>query len=114
MKTFTNQRWNEVLESQDWSQIYKESDVDKKVEIFTDIITSSLDEIAPFCAITIRSNHKFGLSDNTKDLMKKREAARLKIKKSVGNEKLIWNTKYKKIRNKVNAQIKKETINFNK
>ena len=64
---------------------------------------SSLDEVAPFGVITIRSNFKFGLWDETKDLIKQREAARNKIKSSVGNEKQLWNVKYKKLRNTVTS-----------
>ena len=72
----------------------------KKVDIFTKLITDSLDEGAPFGTITIRSNYKFGLSAMTKELMKKREAARSMIKTVGGNKKQVWNEKYKKLRNK--------------
>ena len=95
MKNFTNILWNEALEKQDWSQIHSEPSVDKKAEIFTELVTNSLDEVAPYCSITIRSNYRFGLSEETKELMKKREAARSKIKLTVGNEKQVWNSKYK-------------------
>ena len=74
---------------------------------------SSLDEVAPFGVITIRSNFKFGLSDETKDLMKQKEAVRNKIKSSVGNEKQLWIVKYKKLRNTVTSKIRKETIDHN-
>ena len=93
MKNFTNQAWNDALIKQDWTPIYNEKCVNKKAEIFTKLITQSLNEVAPFGTITIRSNYKFGLSDETKVLMKKREAARLKIKLTNGNEKQVWNLK---------------------
>ena len=66
MKNFTNTLWKEVLERQDWSQIYNEPRVDNKAQIFTQLITKCLDEVAPFATITIRSNYKFGLSEDTK------------------------------------------------
>ena len=113
MKNFTNEAWKESLAKQNWIAINNEPDLDKKVDIFTKLITNSLDEVAPFGVITIRSNFKFGLTDETKDLMKQREAARIKIKSSVGNEKQVWNMKYKKLRNTVTSRIRKETIDHN-
>ena len=65
------------------------------------MVTLSLDEVAPFGSITIRSNYKFGLSTDIKDMMKKRESVRRKIKVSSGTEKQMWNSKYKILRNKV-------------
>ena len=69
--------------------------------IFTTLITNNLDKVAPFGTITIRSNFKFGLSEDTKELMKTREKARRMIKISSGTQKQIWNEKYKKLRNAV-------------
>ena len=113
MKNFNSTHWNEALSEQDWDSISKTSSLDKKVEIFTDLINVSLDKVAPFGTFTIRSNYKFGLSDETKGLMQKREAARSRIKTNTGNQKIMWNEKYKKLRNKVTQQIRKDTINFN-
>ena len=93
--------------------IQETNNLDDKVELFTKLINESLDEVAPFGMITIRSNFKFGLSESTKEMMKKRDAARSMIKQSSGNQKQIWNEKYKKIRNAVTAQIKKDSIDFN-
>ena len=113
MKNFSNNGWNEALMKKDWSKIYEMNDLDKKVETFTNLVTECLDEVAPFGTIVIRSNYKFGLSDVTKDMMKKREAARLMIKNSNGNQKQVWNEKYKKLRNAVTSQIRKDTIDAN-
>ena len=84
--------------------------LNKKVEIFTKLITECLDEVAPYGTITIWSNYKFGLSDETKELMKKREAARTMIKETSGPQKQLWNTKYRKLRNIVTSKIRKEII----
>ena len=84
------------MAKQDWSRINSETDLDKKVDIFTELITKSLDEVAPFGAITLRSNFKFGLSSETKEIIKKREEARSNIRKASGNEKQLWNQKYQK------------------
>ena len=45
--------------------------------------------------------------------MKRREVARKMIKNSSGNEKAVWNEKYKKLRNQVTSQIRQETTDFN-
>ena len=45
--------------------------------------------------------------------MKQRETARKNIKSSIGYEKQVWNEKYKKLRNKVNYSIKRDTIDHN-
>ena len=47
-------------------------DLDMKVEIFTQLVTESLDEVAPMSSFSIRSNYVFGLSESTKELMKKK------------------------------------------
>ena len=113
MKNFTTESWKESLAKQTWTEIFVEPDLEKKVDIFTTLITNSLDEVAPYGLITIRSNFKFGLTDETKDLMKQRETARKNIKSSIGYEKQVWNEKYKKLRNKVNYSIKRDTIDHN-
>ena len=113
MKNFTDSLWNESLMKRDWSRIQKTDDLDEKVELFTSLINESLDEVAPYGTFTIRSNYKFGLSELTKEMMKKRDAAREKIKNSIGNEKQLWNVKYKKLRNSVTSCIRKDTIDFN-
>ena len=66
---------NKIHNIQSSSRINKALNIDKKVEILNELVTNSLDEVAPFCTVTVRSNHKFGLSDETKLLMKKREEA---------------------------------------
>ena len=107
MKNFSNDKWNEALQKNDWNQINETKDLDEKVKIFNSFITKSLDEVAPFCIITVRSNHKFGLSEDTKDLMKKRDAARKMISKVELGQKALWNEKYKKLRNVVTSRIRK-------
>ena len=49
------------------------------VENFDNLMQEALDEVAPLKTFKIRSHHKFGLSEHTKKLMKKRDIARKKI-----------------------------------
>ena len=71
--------WNDALCDRDWSKLDRENDLDKKVDIFTKLVTEALDNVAPMSTFTVRTNHVFGLSDKTKDLMKKRDLARKKV-----------------------------------
>ena len=112
-KHFTKENWNESLERQDWSEIEVCTDVNQMVKIFDENVRAALDEVAPVKSFTIRSNHKFGLSDSTKDLMKKRDHTRNSIKNASGQNKTVLMQQYKSLRNKVTSQIRKETIDYN-
>ena len=61
----------------------------------------------------IKSKYKFGLSEATKDLMKKRDSTRKKLSSAAQQEKKTLLEKYKKLRNQINQRIRKETRNFN-
>ena len=112
-KFYTKDRWNKCLQEKDWSELDSCGNVDEMVEIFTRNITEALDEVTPIKTFKIRSHHKFGLSEVTKELMKQRDDARERIKKDHSTEKIILLEKYKKLRNRVNIQIRKDNIFFN-
>ena len=69
------------------------------VQLFTDNVTEALDEMCPIKTIKIRSNYKFGLSDNTRSLIKSRDVTRSKNSMASGNDKIILSNKYKVLRN---------------
>ena len=83
------------------------------VEIFTVNVNKALDHVAPFKTFQVKYNYRFGISQQTKDLMKQRDCTRETIKKSKGNDKLILLTKYKKLRNSVNQRLRRENIIHN-
>ena len=103
----------DFLAKKDWSTVSECQDVDQMVEIFTAFITEALDEITPFKTFSIRSHHKFGLSEISKELIIQRDRCRSKIKGAGPTEKQILFEKYKKLRNKVNSQIRKDNIYYN-
>ena len=74
-------------------------EVNEMVSIFSDNINRALDQIAPVRTFTIRSNHRFGLSENTQELMKKRDSTRKSIKDAGSQEKAVLLEKYKILRN---------------
>ena len=59
------------MAEQDWLDVEECDDVNDMVTIFTNSLNRALDLVAPVKKFTIRSNHRFGLSDSTKQLMKK-------------------------------------------
>ena len=85
---------NETLENQDWSELENCNTVDEMVDIFTDNTNKALDIMAPFKFFQVKSNYKFGISPETKDLMRQRDSTRANIKKAKGSERVILLTKY--------------------
>ena len=79
LKNFTDEAWNVSLENKNWSDLENCKTVDEMVDIFTENINLALDEVTPFKTFTVKSNYKFGLSNETKILMKRRDATRDKI-----------------------------------
>ena len=50
--------------------------------------------------VNVKTNYKFGISENTKKLMSKKDKLRKSISNAKQNEKAIFQQQYKKIRNK--------------
>ena len=113
LKNFNEQSWNKCLVSKVWSGIEKENDINEKVRIFTNNINEALDEVAPIKNFKIKSSYKFGLSDKTKELMRIRDHTRNQIKNSTNQEKQILLIKYRKLRNSVTQQIRKDNYDHN-
>ena len=79
MKDFTKEKWNRSLAVRRWERIGLTEDVNEMAEILDEQITEALDECAPLKEFKIRANHKFGLTDKTKKLIKKRDRMRKKV-----------------------------------
>jgi exonuclease III len=114
-KGFTKEKWNKALEKQDWLDVEEcsESGVDQMVKVFDRNIQAALDQVAPVRTFKIRSNHRFGLSDGVKELMKRREKARAEIRSASTKEKGILLQQYKTLRNQVTSKIRKENTDYN-
>ena len=87
MKNFNHNTWNEALSSKDWSKVKNETNVEDMAKEFDKLIAETLDEVAPFRSFTVKSHYKFGLSDETKCLMQKRDQTRKNISTAGPNEK---------------------------
>ena len=79
MKNFRDDKWNEILNRKDWTKLDDMENLDDMVVAFTEMVTESLDEIAPIKSFTVKSKYIFGISQETKDLMKQRDNIREKI-----------------------------------
>ena len=113
LKNFSEEKWTNSLDNREWSGLEECSSVDEMVEIFTNNINESLDEVAPLKSFIVKSNYRFGISPETKNLMKSRDETRAKIKQASSNEKITLLSKYKKLRNLITCRIRKETIEHN-
>ena len=69
--------------------------------------------VAPCKTFKIKSQYKFGLSEDTKKLICKRDKTRSAISKAESSEKPILIKKYKKLRNLINSNIRKESKAYN-
>ena len=63
-------------------QTVDSSNLEEMVEIFTKNVNDALDEVAPFKQFTVKSQFKFGLTDETKELMAKRDNVRKNLCKN--------------------------------
>ena len=112
-KNFTTKSWNESLAQQDWLEVDDEENVDSMVAQFNKNVALALDRVAPVKSFKVRSNHRFGLSESTKELMRNRDSTRHSIGNASTKEKQTLNKQYKALRNRVTSQIRKENIDFN-
>ena len=84
------------------------------VDVFQRNIEDALNDVAPVKSFTIKSNYKFGISDETKKVMHERDVIRRRISTANSvSEKAILQAKYKALRNKVTRNIRQENIDFN-
>ena len=88
-------------------------DVNDMVQLFTEKTTRALDKVAPEKTFSISSNHRFGLSESTKELMRKRDRTRQSIHAASGKEKQVLLLQYRLLRNRVTSKIRKENIEYN-
>ena len=69
LKNFSEERWNEKLDMQDWSELGDCETVDEMVDILSDNINKALDSVAPFKKLKrilqiLWSAHREHLFDN--------------------------------------------------
>ena len=63
--------------------------------------------------VKIRNQNKHGISENTRKLIKERDEARKAIHGSSNHDKRVLHEKYKRLRNKVNSELRKDIRKHN-
>ena len=76
MKNFTKKRWIDALRNQDWQKITTTTNIEEKTEEFTNLVSSALDECAPYKNFKIRMNYRPGITEEAKRLIVERDKAR--------------------------------------
>ena len=113
-KKFNPEDFLEDLREADWLQVNLCKDVDEAVSTFTNTFKDVLDKHAPWILFQERKRFVPWLSQETEDLMKKRNKLKEEALKQVTEGKdssLVW-LEYKQIRNQVNNRRKFEEKNF--
>ena len=93
-----------------WEEIWIAEDINEMVSLYSSFVNRALDIHAPVKEIHIKANYVNGLTEETKKLMKKRDATRKEFSKTKGKEKALLHEKYKKLRNHCSKMIKKDNI----
>ena len=112
-KNFNKKYWCETLNKIQASKTGESGKLEDNVLKLEAIIEEALNTCAPIKTFKVRENHKFGISERTKALIKERDMTRHQIKDKSPTEKAVLHQKYKRLRNKVNSMVKNDTIKYN-
>ena len=113
MRNFNKESWLTNLAKQKWEELGETEDPNLMAKSFDNLVKTALDECAPFTSFKIRAKYKLGLTPECKRMMAERDALRKNLKKVSATERKAQMIKYKKLRNKVNSQTKKENVKAN-
>ena len=102
-KNFNSHLFIQEVRKISWLDVYLCSDVDEAVRILSSKITNVLDRIAPMKTVQIRANYSPWLSQETKNLMSRRDNLHREASENKNSEK--WK-EYKKLRNTINNKLK--------
>jgi len=97
----------------DWRDVLSNSNLDESVALFVQKFKNILDLHAPEVKFQERTNYNIYLSDQTKNLMKERDALKHKFKSTSDSDqkKTVWRS-YKVLRNKVNNLKRNDEFKF--
>ena len=112
-KLLTKESWNQNLIMKNWENLCETDNIDEMAEKMNEHIIAALDQCAPVKTFKIRNQNKHGISNHTKTLISERNLTRKKMKDATHSEKVILHEKFKRLRNKVNSELKKDTIRNN-
>ena len=108
-KNFDEKKFMQEVEKIKWWEVYSCQDIDMAVDIFTRKLTDILDIMAPIRRFQIRTKYAAWVTVDTKSKMKDRDMAQ-QTATANGHED-DWD-RYKKIRNEVTSQLRKDKLNW--
>ena len=91
-----------------WENLGTTEDENEMATMFGEHIEEALNEVAPWKTIKVRTNHVFGLSDVTKETMKKRDILRKECQTADPPQKRAAHIKLNKL--EIKLQLYKEKI----
>ena len=110
-KEFEESDFLHRVRSTSWWEVYRSTDTDEAVNIFTNKVNYILDQVAPMKTFQVRTKYCPWLSIETKELIKERNKAQAIFSEN----KTDFNfNKFKNIRNKVTNALKKEKLQWQK
>ena len=109
MKNFDAQLFVSDLQNAPWGLINECNDTNEMVSIWEKIFTDILDIHAPLRKQRVKNKASPWLTSEIKKLMHKRDYLK---KKSISNKSKATFEAYKRVRNKINAEIKRAKVNY--
>ena len=111
MKKYTTESFHEKLQAVNWSEIFNTENIDSAWNCFKQLFRSVIDDIAPFKEIRVKQRSEPWFDTELRDLIQKRDKALSDFNK---NKDPCQYSYYKKLRNKVQYEIKKSKSNYYK
>ena len=100
------------MAGREWERLAETEDLEDMTKDFSELITEALDQCAPMKEFKLNTNYKHGLTKETKELIKERDELRKSMKRST-NEKKVLHARYKKLRNRITNNIRRDNIHQN-
>ena len=104
-KNFNPNEFISEVEKIRWWGVYQTESVDLAVQLFSDKLTTILDQLAPIKTVQTRTRYAPWLSQSTKLLIEKRDQAQSRASRSKVQE--DWNI-FKRLRNQVTSKLRVE------
>ena len=110
-KNFVDKDFQQAVKNLSWCNLYSCGDPERAVNILTGKLTTILDQMAPVRTIQVRSKYAPWLSDNTKQLLKRRNEAQ---KVASQTKHLDDYRQYKALRNQATSIMRQEKREWEK
>ena len=110
MKNYSKDKFIEKLNEINWFYVLNELDVNSAWKNFREVFSKKIDEIAPMKEVRLRSNSEPWFDGNILNLISERDKLVDKIRKGGATEDV--QKRYRKLRNKVQCEIKKAKQNY--